>query len=442
MTVTTLITLARPKSSTDRRRSTLLVAAVAVAGVFLLAGQRIMRLGSLDGATYSSYLTDEGLRPGVVTAAALLAAAACALAFQALRLGTAARDRRLAALRLGGATPGQVRLIGATEAGLSALLGGVLAGPLYFAVAAVVQSLPQVGRVLPAPTLGDLVAWPVLAVVLALVAGGAGGLLRRQLSTEPKNEPDRAGWQGRYLTISAVGTVLVVLSLVSISTVTIFVQAAGVLLAASGFAPIAVAAYGRRLERSGDPVRMLAGGRLLHTARAVGRMLALLVVCGGVGGAVLVIGRDYQLSQLDSTASADFIVTGLGTVALLSLFAALAAGVAMLAGAADDLLDQRSQLAALNVFGLGASQVLRSVRIQLTGPAAVAVGAGVLIGGGLACRLQARFDPAGQTSSLLVFVLVAAGVIGVLAWLVAALASGVLSGQVRDAVDPTNLRTT
>ncbi|MFG1623834.1 FtsX-like permease family protein [Kribbella sp. NPDC049227] len=442
MTLTTLITLARPKSSTDRRRSTLLVAAVAMAGVFLLAGQRIVRLGSVDSATYSSYLTEDGLRSGVVTAAVLLAAAACALAFQSLRLGTAARDRRLAALRLGGATPGQVRLIGATEAGLSGLLGGVLAGPVYLALAAVLQSLPQVGRVLPAPALGDLVAWPVLAVVLALVAAGAGGLLRRQLSTEPKSEPDRAAWQGRYVTIGAVGTVLVVLSLMPISRMLIFVQAAGVLLAASGFAPVAAAAYGRRLERSGDPVRMLAGGRLLHTARAVGRMLALLVVCGGVGGAVLAIGRDYQLSQLDSTANDDFVLTGLGTVALLSLFAALAAGVAILAGAADDLLDQRSQLAALNVFGLGAAQVLRSVRIQLTGPAAVAVGAGVLIGGGLACRLQARFDPAAQTSSLVVFVLVAAGVAGVLAWLVAALASGVLSGQVRDAVDPANLRTT
>lgn len=442
MTLTTLITLARPKSSTDRRRSTLLVAAVAVAGAFLLAGQRIVRLGSLDSATYSSYLTEDGLRPGVVTAAVLLAAAACALAFQALRLGTAARDRRLAALRLAGATPSQVRQIGAAEAGLSGLFGGVLAGPLYLAVAAIVQSLPQVGQVLPAPALGDLVAWPVLAVVLALVAAGAGGLLRRQLSTEPKSEPDRRVWQGRYVTIGAVGTVLVVLSLMPHSPILIFVQAAGVLLAASGFAPVAVAAYGRRLERSGDPVRMLAGGRLLHTARPAGRMLALLVVCGGVVGAVLAMGRDHQLSERESAASGDFIYTGLGLVALLSLFAALAAGVAMLAGAADDLLDQRSQLAALNVFGMGASQVLRSVRIQLTGPAAVAVGAGVLIGGGLVCFLQTRVDPTADTSSVVVFVLVAAGVVGVLAWLLAALASGVLSGQVRDAVDPANLRTT
>ncbi|TCC59364.1 FtsX-like permease family protein [Kribbella pittospori] len=442
MTITTLITLARPKSSTDRRRSTLLVAAVAVAGVFLLAGQRIMGLGSVDGAAYSTYLTEDGLRPGVVTAVVLLAAAACALALQALRLGTAARDRRLAALRLGGATPSQVRLIGAAEAGLSGLLGGVLAGPVYFALAAVLQSLPQVGRVLPAPALGDLVAWPVLAVVLALVASGAGGLLRRQLSTEPRSEPDRAGWQARYVTIGAVGTALVVLSLMSFGFVRIFAQAAGVLLAASGFAPVAVAAYGRRLERSGDPVRMLAGGRLLHTARSVGRMLALLVICGGVVGAVLAIGRDYQLSDRELTAHGDFIYTGLGFVALLSLFAALAAGVAMLAGAADDLLDQRSQLAALNVFGMGAAQVLRSVRIQLTGPAAVAVGAGVLIGGGLVCSFQSRVDPTADTSSVVVFVLIAAAVVGVLAGALAALATGVLGGQVRDAVDPANLRTT
>ena len=46
-----------------------------------------------------------------------------ALAGQCIRLGAPARDRRLAAIRLAGATPGQVTPTGGAETGVAALLG-------------------------------------------------------------------------------------------------------------------------------------------------------------------------------------------------------------------------------------------------------------------------------------------------------------------------------
>ena len=61
----------------------------------------------------------------------LLTVPVFALAVQALRVGSVARDRRMASLRLAGATPSDVRVIAAAEAGGAALAGGLLAGPAY-----------------------------------------------------------------------------------------------------------------------------------------------------------------------------------------------------------------------------------------------------------------------------------------------------------------------
>ncbi|TDO54425.1 FtsX-like permease family protein [Kribbella sp. VKM Ac-2527] len=441
MNLRTLIELARPRSSTDRRRMALLVSAVALAGAFLLAGQRVARHSAtyLDGWEQSSYLAEPGLRQGVVVAAVLMAGTACALAFQALRLGTAARDRRLTTLRLAGATPNQVRLVGAVDAGLGGLAGGILAGPLYFVLAAAVQALPGEARVLPAPNYLDLLAWPVAIVLLTVLAAIAGRSLRRGLVTEPTVDPAATGWRTKYLVIGLVGLALIVLSSMVFNLVTIFAQTAGVVLAASGFAPLAVARHGRRLGRSGDPLKMLAGARLLHTARPVGRMLALLVFCGGVAGVVMAMAVDLQATSGGVIQDDPFYLTGFAFVGLLALFAALAAGVALLAGTADDLLDQRRQLAALSVFGVGESQLLRSVRRRLTSTVAPAITIGLLIGGGLysSILLRAEYSSSGRA---FVVVLVGAVTGGLVAWLVAAAAAFLLRGQVREAVDPQNLR--
>ena len=67
----------------------------------------------------------------MATAAFLLTVPVLALAAQALRVGSVARDRRMAALRLAGATPRDVRMIAAGEASFAALAGVAFAGPVY-----------------------------------------------------------------------------------------------------------------------------------------------------------------------------------------------------------------------------------------------------------------------------------------------------------------------
>jgi hypothetical protein len=79
----------------------------------------------------------------------------------------------------------------------------------------------------------------------------------------------------------------------------------------------------------------------------------------------------------------------------------------------------------------------RSVRHQLTSTAALAIAAG-LLAGCLLFRLYSRgFGPVGPSVLWTLGILI----VGTgLAWLVAAAATFLLRGQVREAIDPKNLR--
>jgi len=107
MTLETLVHLARSRTPADRGRIQLATAAFGLSGAFLLGDFRIARLGEgeLPEAVYSNYIAETGLRSGLLAIFLILAVLTAGLAVQALRLGTAARERRLAALRLAGASP-------------------------------------------------------------------------------------------------------------------------------------------------------------------------------------------------------------------------------------------------------------------------------------------------------------------------------------------------
>jgi hypothetical protein len=94
------------------------------------------------------------------------------------RLSGSQRDRRLAAIRLVGASAGQARLIAAAEALVAAPVGMLLGGGFFLAARSVFEHLQLFGLapfardVVPAPLLVALiaVAVPVLSVLAALVA--------------------------------------------------------------------------------------------------------------------------------------------------------------------------------------------------------------------------------------------------------------------------------
>jgi hypothetical protein len=234
-----------------------------------------------------------------------------------------------------------VRLVGAVEAGLAGLAGGIVAGPMYLVLALLVQALPQMGRVLPPPNAMDLVTWPIVAVILTAAAAVIGGTLRRGVIVDPLTATPAGPLRYRTaLIVGAAGLVASFLGYFSAfggretmplmpSYVTLVLLVGGVVVAAAALAPVLVDQLGRRLSGSADPLKVLAGGRLIRTARSAGRTATLLVICGmaagigAIGVAAAIADRRATPEDQVFFSSFWFMVTGFGLTAAVALFTAL-----------------------------------------------------------------------------------------------------------------------
>jgi len=108
MTLGTLVRLALAGTRTDIARVALTAFAAMLGTLSLLATATVLVIDGEAVRYTHNLLVEPGLRPGVATALALLCIPVLALAGQSARVGAPARDRRLSALRLAGATPRQV----------------------------------------------------------------------------------------------------------------------------------------------------------------------------------------------------------------------------------------------------------------------------------------------------------------------------------------------
>jgi len=105
-------------------RFVLLASCTAVVTAPLLVVVSLARLPEYPNERLFSLVAESGTRGGTAFGVALLTVPPLLLLlYQAVRLGTASRERRYAALRLAGATPLEVRRLGAVEVGVSALVG-------------------------------------------------------------------------------------------------------------------------------------------------------------------------------------------------------------------------------------------------------------------------------------------------------------------------------
>src|SRR5664279_6208278 len=119
-------------------RSALLAGCTAAVSGLLLVAVSLLVLKDDAGEQLASFVRDGGTRGGVVFAVVLLTLPPLLLLDQAVRLGTANRDRRLAALRVAGATPSEVRRLGAIEVGIPTSIGAVLGIGVFAALRALV----------------------------------------------------------------------------------------------------------------------------------------------------------------------------------------------------------------------------------------------------------------------------------------------------------------
>ncbi|MFG1679859.1 FtsX-like permease family protein [Nonomuraea sp. NPDC049269] len=177
--------LARGGSRRERVRGRLMAAGAALATFLLcvavnLLQAQVARLGPFFA----------GDRRAVTSLAlALLVLPAVAFLYQVSRLAAATRERRLAALRLAGATPRHVRLLGAYEGGWQALLGGLI-GIAVFLVIDLALSWP-LPLTFPVLLPGILAAVTLSGALSGAMAGrhvvsSPLGVLRRERPTGPR----------------------------------------------------------------------------------------------------------------------------------------------------------------------------------------------------------------------------------------------------------------
>jgi hypothetical protein len=221
-----------------------------------------------------------------------------ALVMTATRLGSDERDRRLAAVRLVGATPAEARLMSAAEGGLAAVAGSAAAVLAFAALRPLLSRfVPVDGGVFAADVRPPLAGVGLVVVGLPLLAIGGSVLAQRRVRTSPLGVVRRAlsrrlaAW--RLLPLLA-GLVVLGAAFADRASVAAGQQRGAVLLAGGAaliLAGLAVASpllgqlaagLAARLER-GLPV-LLAARRVQADPAAAARVVtagALLVFMGG-----------------------------------------------------------------------------------------------------------------------------------------------------------------
>jgi hypothetical protein len=375
----------------------------------------------------SALLREPGLRPGVAFTFLLMTIPVLALAGQCARVGAPARDRRLAAVRLAGATPRQAMGIAVAETGLAALTGTLAGLGGYFLLRTSLHAPGPQGR-LPLPT--DVLPSPgaMGAVVLGmpLLAALAGGLMLRRVNTSPLDVDRRSRrrrgpprlWPGALLvsglTVAATATpvlkwyartgghpfpdrtVPTVLALGALSVVL------GVVLGTGWVSHTA----GRLLLRfARRPAPLLAARRLLadpwNGSRTFAALLTCLVFASGAAAvrALFVARREALVERRRlfeaATAGPDdsppvrldgFYVGTTDLVEGAVLVAMLVAVLGLFVAIADGVAARRRVHAALTASGVPRGVLGRALAWQTLLPvlpaAALALTAGTLLGRG------------------------------------------------------------
>ncbi len=182
-----LLRLAAAGGRSDRLRIALTAFGSAATTILLLTAASVAFISAGDGPYRLGVLDQPGLRPGVIIALLLLCVPLMIFMGLCTRVGAPARDRRLAMIRMAGATPAEATRIAAYETGLAASLGSLfgttafLGGRLLFDRTTISRftltmadgsTRTETGATRLLPTDVD-VPWPAIVVVAAVVAVAA-----------------------------------------------------------------------------------------------------------------------------------------------------------------------------------------------------------------------------------------------------------------------------
>ncbi|MBF8186084.1 ABC transporter permease [Nonomuraea sp. K274] len=251
-----------------------------------IVGKGPVEVASLAGTPSED---SEAYRALTLVASVLMVVPLLVFGGAAARLTVARRDQRLAALRLIGATPGQVVRMTVAEAVIVALAGALLGAAVYAAAAPLLAGIAIgggpwfVSDVLPGP----LVLAVVLVAVPLLVGLSAVAGLRRvvvsPLGVAKRETPPAM----RFVRVLALLAALAVFPLLSRgSSVGIVAVALGLAFLCVNLAgPWVVGLIGRVTAGTArKPARLLAGRRLVDDPRAAWRTVSGVALTGFVAG--------------------------------------------------------------------------------------------------------------------------------------------------------------
>lgn len=441
-----------------RGRAALLAACTAVVAALLLLGQAMLLLPDHPDEALYSVVADAGTRSGFIFAVLMLALPALLLLFQAVRLGTSARERRLAALRLAGATPSDLRRLGALEVGLPAFAGAVAGYGLYRVMRGVLGGVPvDAGCCEPGATMYGTLAgfvptsvapawWQVVLTVLAVTllgvlvgtAANRGvvvsplGITRRTTSSPPRP------W-GLLLIVAGIGfgvtTLLFFRTSALLDLLAPLLAIVLLVLGLLSLAPWTAYVVGRRIaRRARTGPTLLAARRLAGDPRPAGRAAAAVGAIGLVAGGAAVMAGDILETQAPSNRSYYLVAIGLVGVALLLALSAVIGSLAI--HSVESLLDRKRSVASLAALGGTTDLLAQSQRAEVG-----LVAMPMAIGGTLLGSLLIGIPLAGVGLTWAVATALAVGVVTGLVWLAIRLAVVITGPWIRKAADPANLRT-
>ncbi|WP_406353846.1 ABC transporter permease [Streptomyces hirsutus] len=375
----------------DRRewwRVALTATGAALATGFALAAGVLLSLGDRSiGTSLAEGLIDQpGTRVGVILGLLLLLVPVLGFLGQCARVGAVHRDRRLAGLRLAGATPWQVRRIAALETGLACLLGSAVA-----TVFSVLLLLRLWGR----PTALAWVTVVLVALAVPVLGAAAGALALRRVVASPLGPVRRvteirsARGPGRlFLGGAALVVAVGVATAMTDRTATRganwqfpVMMFAALLAVGAGAVWLAGASsrlMGRVLAgRARSAAVLIAAERLRAdpwaAARTHAAMLLVTVVGTGFMGVRHAFLAALHRNQGSLGGSMSYYTTGLNLTATAISVAVLITLTALAVGTAESLATRRRGLAAQTATGVPRSVLNRALLLETALPLAPAL---------------------------------------------------------------------
>ncbi|MFF4251711.1 FtsX-like permease family protein [Streptomyces sp. NPDC001663] len=378
----------------DRREWWRVLLTAVGAGLATGLGLVIVVLLSLDGhhsmSVGGGLLDEPGTRIGVIFALLMLFIPVLGFLGQCARIGAVHRDRRLAALRLAGATPAQVRRIAALESGLACLAGSGVAtvfsvltllrlwhspAPLAWAgVAVVAVGVPVLGAAVSVLVLRRVVASPL-------------GRIRRVRPAEGPGRMFRVATAVLVLTVGYIATTPFhevpfefALAPLTVFAVSLLVGAVAVWLTGASARQL-----GEGLTaRARRPAVLIAAGRLRDDPWAAARTHAAVLLVTVVASAFMGV-RQVMLSDLHApdahyAEGPGFYENGLDLTGAAILVALALMLTALAVGTAESVATRRRGLAAQAAAGVPHGVLARALLLETAVPLALAVAAAGLGG--------------------------------------------------------------